>query len=369
MDIRMFAKQEAAAGAVVTAAPAAVAEEGERGSGPDTAPETVAVARAARELELKRGEFELAAQLGHVRTTVVSGAGRRVPGRREVEWREIERLRSAEGFPDVLRERVRTVGTAEGAGLMAISTGRFTRLAKAGYLTPVKFYLNRYRAVVWLYLADELTAFAAREEALLVGRFPRTLTAGRDPDDDVRPRNWRGRRIGHLLHLSEDPWERAAITGSVLDPVQRAELVADPYERAYLSSLQPDLAHGRSDSEAALAAVRPLLLADHPDEISWHRASLTALLDEARRARPAPRPDRHGDVPSRPLPEAVRDPEPEPEAGFGLLAPGSDGDRVFRPAAVHEPLRRGSGKGLLTRLRLRKEKERDPGRPAGRERP
>ncbi|MYV55397.1 DUF6397 family protein, partial [Streptomyces sp. SID3212] len=262
--------------------------------------ETVAAGRAARELELKRGEFELAAQLGHVRTTVVAGAGRRAVGRREVERREIERLRAADGFPDVLRERVRTVGTAEGAALMGISPGRFTRLAKAGYLTPVKFYLNRYRAVVWLYLADELVAFAAREETLLVGRFPRTLTAGRDPDDDVRPRNWRGRRIGHLLHLSEDPWERAAITGSVLDPVERAELVADPCERAYLSRLQPDLAYGRSESEAALAAVRPLLLADHPDEIRWHRASLTALLDEARRTRPAPRPARPGDVPLRP---------------------------------------------------------------------
>ncbi|WP_446039783.1 DUF6397 family protein [Streptomyces sp. SID1121] len=329
--------------------------------------ETVAAGRAARELELKRGEFELAAQLGHVRTTVVAGAGRRVVGRREVERREIERLRAADGFPDVLRERVRTVGTAEGAALMGISPGRFTRLAKAGYLTPVKFYLNRYRAVVWLYLADELVAFAAREETLLVGRFPRTLTAGRDPDDDVRPRNWRGRRIGHLLHLSEDPWERAAITGSVLDPVERAELVADPYERAYLSRLQPDLAYGRSESEAALAAVRPLLLADHPDEIRWHRASLTALLDEARRTRPAPRPARPGDVPPRP--RLRHRPEPEPEPGFGPVASGSDGGGVPRPTAAHEPLWRGSGRGLLTRLRLRKEKERDPGRPVGSERP
>ncbi|MFJ2645744.1 DUF6397 family protein [Streptomyces sp. NPDC087420] len=368
MDIRMFAKHGAAA---ETAVVAAVAEEGERGSAPDGAPETVAVGRAARELELKLGEFELAAQLGHVRTTAGAGGGRRVVARREVEWREIERLRAADGFPDVLRERVRTVGTAEGAGLMAISPGRFTRLAKSGYLTPVKFYLNRYRAVVWLYLADELTAFAAREETLLAGRFPRTLTAGRDPDDDVRPRNWRGRRIGHLLHLSEDPWERAAITGSVLDPAQRAELVGDPYERAYLSRLQPVLAHGRSDSEAALAAVRPLLLADHPDEIRWHRASLTALLDEARRTRPAPRPDSHGDVPPRPRP----DPNPNPDLGRGRgfgsdagAAPESD-KSVPWPMAAHEPLRRGSGKGLLTRLRLRKEKERDPGRPVGGARP
>jgi hypothetical protein len=280
------------------------------------APETVVVGRAARELELRRGEFELAAELGFVRTTVGASGGRRVVGRRE-----IERLRAAEGFPDTLRERVRTVGTAEGAEAMSISPGRFTRLARAGYLTPVKFSLNRYRAVVWLYLADELRAFADKEQTLLVGRFPRTLTAGRDPEEDLRPRNWRGRRIGHLLRMSEDPWERAAITGSVLDPVQRAELVPDPYERAYLNRLRPDLAYGRSESGAARAAMLPLLVADHPDEIRWHRSGLTALLEEARRTRPAPRPEPH------------------------------------RPVGTQEPVRRGSGKGLLTRPRVRKERD------------
>lgn len=231
--------------------------------------ETLAAGRAAQELRLKRGEFELATQMGHVRT--VGGA---LSGRRRVARGEVERLRRAAGFPDALRERVRTVGTAEGAELMDISPGRFTRLARAGYLVPVRFYLNRYRAVVWLYLAEELRAFASGEPGLLTGRLPRsgTLTeprgrtdrarTRRGPDaepaeasaageEDCRPRNWRGRRIGLLLHESDDRWERAAIVGSVLDPVQLAELVPDPYERACLNRLRPDLAPGRPASEAA----------------------------------------------------------------------------------------------------------------------
>lgn len=206
-------------------------------------PETVGVDRAAQELELRRGEFALAAQLGHIRT--IAGAA---AGRRQVARQEIDRLRAADGFPGALRERVRTVGTAEAAELMSVSPARFTRLARAGFVAPVKFYLNRYRAVVWLYLADDLRAFVATEPVLLTGRFPETLRAGLDAGEDRRPRNWRGRRIGLLLHESEDAWERAAIAGCVLDPAHLAELVRDPYERAYLNRLRPDLAQAPSAS-------------------------------------------------------------------------------------------------------------------------
>ncbi|MFJ2212044.1 DUF6397 family protein [Streptomyces sp. NPDC101062] len=244
----------------------------------------VGLIRAARELQLKRGEFELATQLGHIRTEAGTAGGRR-----QVSRREIERLRAAEGFPDALRERVRTVGTAEGAALMSVSPGRFTRLARAGFVAPVNFYLNRYRTVVWLYLADELRACAAGDPRLRVGRLPRGLCAGVDESDDRRPRNWRGRRIGHLLHESEDPWERVAVVGCVLDAAHLAELVRDPYERAYLNRLAPDLFRPYPESEAARSAVGRLLLADHPDEIGWHRASLETFLTEARLARPAPR--------------------------------------------------------------------------------
>ncbi|MFI6082783.1 DUF6397 family protein [Streptomyces sp. NPDC051217] len=317
--------------------------------------ETLAAGRAAQELRLRRGEFELATQLGHVRT--VGGA---VSGRRRVARGEVERLRRAPGFPEALRRRVWTVGTAEGAELMGISPGRFTRLARAGYLVPVRFYLNRYRAVVWLYLAEELRAFASSEPGLLAGRLPRTATGAPDATEadgaagkaagvveDCRPRNWRGRRIGLLLHESDDRWERAAIVGSVLDPVQLAELVPDPYERACLNRLRPDLAPGRPGSEAGRETVQRLLTADDPDEINWHRSSLTALLADARRDRQAPRPSG-----TTPVEADVLAPEPAPESV-----------RTSVRVRTVEPVPHGGGRGrpLLTRLRIGRHREREAG--------
>ncbi|WP_328584515.1 DUF6397 family protein [Streptomyces sp. NBC_00370] len=281
----------------------------------------VGVVRAARELELKRGEFQLAVQLGHIRTTAGTGSGRR-----RVAGQEIARLRAVEGFPDTLRERVRTVGTAEGAALIGISPGRFTRLARAGFLIPVRFYLNRYRAVVWLYLAAELAEFGAAESTLLTGPLPPPLRALLDSGEDRRPRNWRGRRVGLLLNERDDPWERAACAGSVLDDAQLAEVVPDSFERAYLDRLRPVLAPGGPATEAGQAALRELLVADRPDEIEWHRTSLAGLLEEARALRPAP-----GSKPG-----------PDPSSG---------------PAPV---VRRGQRAGLLSRLGIRK-----GGRPAG----
>ncbi|MFJ4922872.1 DUF6397 family protein [Streptomyces sp. NPDC088725] len=314
--------------------------------------ETVGVGRAAQELELKRGEFELAVQLGHIRTTTSVAGGRRLVARPE-----IARLRAAEGFPDTLRAWTKTVGTAEGARLMAVSPGRFTRLARAGCLTPARFYLNRYRVIVWLYLADELRAFAAKEPALLTGRLPRSLAALAD-EEDRRSRNWRGRRIGHLLRQSEDPWERAAVLSGVLDSVQLAEIVRDPYERAYLRRLAPDLALGHPDSEAAQAAMRRLLVADHPDELQWHRTGLGVLLDEARRVRPAPRP---GPAPGRD-PAAARD-GLSPYGGDHGAPIGGGATLPRRSAGVPD---RGGRGGLLTRLRVARGRRPVPGPAAPR---
>ncbi|MFB8353117.1 DUF6397 family protein [Streptomyces niveus] len=361
--------------------------------------ETLAAGRAAQELRLKRGEFELATQMGHVRT--VGGA---LSGRRRVPRGEVERLRRAAGFPDTLRERVRTVGTAEGAELMDISPGRFTRLARAGYLVPVRVYLNRYRAVVWLYLAEELRAFASSEPGLLTGRLPRSGTrpeprkrtggrarSGRGSEadavldaeateaagamapgeEDCRPRNWRGRRIGLLLHESDDRWERAAIVGSVLDPVQLAELVPDPYERACLNRLRPDLAPGRPASEAGREAMGRLLTADDPDEISWHRSSLTALLADARRDRQAPRPS--GTAPaSAPTPEPASASARTPESARAAdsvrtpeLVRTPDSVRATGSAGTCEPVPYTGGRGrpLLTRLRARRVRGREAAVP------
>nr|WP_225858653.1 DUF6397 family protein [Streptomyces albicerus] len=248
---------------------------------------TLAPSRAARELGLKRGEFDLAVRLGCIRTVPDEGGG----GRR-VARAEIERVRSEDGFPDALRERVKAVGTSEGAALMDVTAARFTRFARLGFIAPVKFYLNRYRAVVWLYLAEELRQFAESEEhaQLLNGRTPEGLRDQLDAGLDLRARNWRGRHVGFLLRQTEDPWARAAAVASLLDPVQVAEIVADPYERAYMNRFRPEqTTHGAPDSPAAHVAAR-IMTAEDPDEISWLRSDLANALGEARAHRPAPRP-------------------------------------------------------------------------------
>lgn len=269
------------AGISVSAAPAAVT--GATG----TRRPSLALSRAARELDLRRGEFDLAVHLGCVRTVPDEGGG----GRR-VARSEIDRVRSEKGYPEALRDRVKAVGTTEGAALMEVTTARFTRLARLGLVVPVRFYLNRYRAVVWLYLAEELRQFAADKDSagLLSGRTPEGLRDLLDEGLDLRPRNWRGRHMGFLLRQSEDPWERAAIVASLLDPVDVAEIVRDPYERAHVNRFRPErVSHGAPDSPAAQTVSR-IMTAGDPDEISWLRADLGQLLAEARDLRPAPRP-------------------------------------------------------------------------------
>ncbi|MET7489872.1 DUF6397 family protein [Streptomyces sp. NPDC005538] len=266
--------------------------------------------RAARELGLKRGEFDLAVHLGRIRTVPDEGGGGR-----SVARAEIDRLRSAERFPESLRESVRTVGTTDGAALMEVTSARFTRLARLGLVVPVKFYLNRYRAVVWLYLAEELRQFATDKNhtRLLNGRTPEGLRDQLQAGLDLRPRNWRGRHLGFLLREADGPWERAGALSALLDPVQIAEIVQDPYERAHLNRFRPaPPAHGAPGSPAAHLAER-IMTADDPDEICWLRADLTQVLDEARRRRPAPRPASEPAVPppapSEHQPEPVREPE------------------------------------------------------------
>ncbi|MFE7776377.1 DUF6397 family protein [Streptomyces sp. NPDC057445] len=342
-------------------------------------PTAVAFTRAATALELKRGEFDLAVQLGYIRTTPG-----RTAGRVGVPQEEIDRLRAADGFPDALRERVRTVGTADAARLISASPGRFTRLARAGHIIPVRFYLNRYRAVVWLYLAAELKEFAARHPELLDGRLPAALRAGLDAGEDWRGRNWRGRRLGILLRQSPGPWARAAAIASLLDPVQVAEVVDDPYERAHLERLRPAAPFGRTEFPAVREITGRLLLADDPDEILWHRMSLALAVDDARASGPAPRPD--GEWLRVPHPDSAgRAPLPGSGSGTGAdtgtrpgalsapvprgvpdrTAPGSDWhlpERAGRDTGGrHRASARRVSKGLLARLRLRKPSPSSPG--------
>ncbi|UUN30848.1 DUF6397 family protein [Streptomyces sp. FIT100] len=341
-------------------------------------PETMAFGRAATALELKGGELDLAVQLGHVRA--MQG---KPPGRARVSREEIDRLRGAEGFPEALRERVRTVGTAEGARLISTTPGRFTRLARTGHVIPVRFYLNRYRAVVWLYLAPDLEEFAARNPDLLDGRLPAPLRARLDDGEDWRARNWRGRRLGVLLRRCDDPWERTAAIASLLDPVLVAETVGDPYERAHLERLRPEPPYARTESPAVREATDRLLRADDPDEIQWHRMHLGHSLEEARASTPAPRPDmprprppRLGVPASRALGGTVPDLRPGsaavssgaegapavplPPRGPDLRLPAPPGRDSGAPGRHRAPTRR-LPRRLLARLRLRKPSTAPPG--------
>ncbi|MFD8811540.1 DUF6397 family protein [Streptomyces sp. NPDC059627] len=214
---------------------------------------------------------------------------------------EIDRLQAR---AESLRESVQVVGTTEGAALMGIPAGRFTRFAKLGLVTPVKWYPNRYRAVVWLYLAEELRRFAADEKnaPLLTGRTPAELSNRLRAGTDRRARNWRGRHCGFLLRQADGPWERAGVVAGFLDPGDIDDVLTDPHERARVTALRPaPPAHGTPGSPAAQLAEELMTAAD-PDEIDWFRHDLAREVAQARTHRPEPRPavpSRHP-VPGRP---------------------------------------------------------------------
>ncbi|WP_175409507.1 DUF6397 family protein [Streptomyces sp. TRM64462] len=261
---------------------------------------TLAQGRAAQELALRRTEFELAVQLGHVRTVPATTGGRR-----RVPQEEIDRLRAEPDFPGGLHDRVRTVGTAQAAELARISGDRFTRLARTGHFTPVSYYLNRYRAVVWLYLACEVRDAAARHRELLTGRMPDALRDLLRTGHDARPRAWRDRRLQLLVRQADGPWARAAAIASFLDPGQLAEVVADPYERTHLELLRPAPPPGHPQSAAARDIADRLLRAADPDEILSFRTRLTEALRQARAAAPAPRPEPAARPPATDIPVAA----------------------------------------------------------------
>ncbi|MFE2296415.1 DUF6397 family protein [Streptomyces sp. NPDC059452] len=331
---------------------------GDRGTGgsrdgsvraePGSPAATVAVGRAAQELGLRRGEFELAVHLGLIAVAAGPGAGRP-----RVHEREIARLREQPGFPDGLAERVRTVGTADGAELLGIVPARFTRLARAGCFSPVTFYLNRYRAVVWLYLADELAAFAVQEPDLLAGRTPLDMRTMLEAGGDRRARNWRSQRIHRLLNRTRDPWARAAVEASALDSAHLAEVVEDPYERAYLVRVRPEPVFGRPGSVAARETLGELMLADDPDEILWRRINLTMELDHAREDRPAPHPGDDpgaGGTPAPALTPRAAPPLPAP----AVEAPPTPPTPPPPAGEASSGVREAGGKGLLARLRRRR---------------
>ncbi|MFD8271204.1 DUF6397 family protein [Streptomyces flaveolus] len=326
-----------------------------------TPPEgSVAPSRAARELGLGRDEFDIAVQLGRIRTVPDDGGGgRRVPRA------EIQRVRTEVGFPEPLRGRVRTVGTTDGAALLEVTKARFTRLARLGLLVPTTFSLNRYRAVVWRYLADDLGKFAAdeRNAALLSGRTPQGLRDQLAEGLDLRPRNWRGRHLTCLLRGTEDPWARAAAVASLLDPVEVSEVVRDPYERSHLRRFSPARrVHGSPGSPGAQIAEELMTAAD-PDEIDRLRADLAREVRHARVLRPAPRPAPRER--QRGPAQTAHEHRPVPGRHEHRRAPAAHGHRPARPAlrpvpdppapapARHRAEETGRLCGLLGRLRRR----------------
>ncbi|MFJ9616129.1 DUF6397 family protein [Streptomyces noursei] len=252
--------------------------------------QTLSMARAAQELELRTGEFELATQLGEVRT--VPAAPDRRPGsagppaRHRVPAAEVARLQAEPGFPETLRTRLRAVTTNEAAALMGIGPGRALRLTRAGCVGPVRFYVNRFGAVVWLYLASEITEFADREPELLQGNTPVAMRVMLTSGQDWRARQWRSRRVAQLMGRTDDPWESAAVIAAVLPPEELASVAEDPLERALLRRLRPVLASMITATPAARESFERVLTAEEFDEVLWYRVNLSRALETARREDP-----------------------------------------------------------------------------------
>lgn len=264
---------------------------------------TVSLGSAARELGWQRKELDLAVQLGEVRSV---GAGETVPWRRparsdhrcgpalpDASWRrrvsraEVDLLVADPCAAEALRGRLRLVGTAEAADVLGISQGRFTRLARAGCVCPVRFSINRYHAVVWWYLAAELMAYAAAEPEVGAPRLPERLRSLLRTEADWRGRNWRVRRVGQLLAQSVDPWARAAVSAAVLDDEALGEAVPDPTERAYLREFDPPLSPVQPKAAALCEVVDRVTTADGRDEVIWHQIGLTTALEDVRMTRKA----------------------------------------------------------------------------------
>ncbi|WUH94986.1 DUF6397 family protein [Streptomyces sp. NBC_00433] len=269
-----------------------------RGQGPG-GPPTLALDRAREKLDLDHAEFELALLLGEI-ATVGGGTGwPRVPEQ------EIARVRAAEGGTGALLARIQLVHTTDGAELLGISRDRLLRLTRAGCVRPVRWYVNRYRALVWLYLASELRDFAAGSPALLSGRLPAAVRESADDGEDQRPRGWRSRRVAQLVRDAPGPWEEAAAWAALLGPEMTESAVPDPYERARLRRIHPALPPGRPGPLADAALIGRLTTADHPDEIALGLVALADALGRARdrdpvpRHQPQPHPHPHAQSPSR----------------------------------------------------------------------
>ncbi|MFI1097992.1 DUF6397 family protein [Streptomyces sp. NPDC020917] len=325
--------------------------------------ELLPLSKARDELDLDYDEFEVALQVGEVRTVVCG------PGVWKVPRSELTRVRATRGYPETLLDRLRLVSSEGAAEAMGIGRDRFVRLARAGCVRPVRWYVNQYRAVVWLYLAREAAEFAAENRGVLAGRLPAALREAADGADQ-RARGWRARRTRQLVRDAADAWEEAAVWAALLGPEIAAEAVPDPCERARLHGLRTALPPGRP-GRATPEQVRSITTADAPDEIAAGLVALAEALGRARTGQPVPRssPSPVAAEAARPeeaVEEAARRFGPGPTRGPGRASvpryvpdpspvPDPVPVAVAGPVAAASPMRRG-----LRRLLGR----RSPGGPA-----
>lgn len=302
--------------------------------------ELLALGRARDELGLDEDEFALALQIGEVRAVACGPALWKVPRSEVDRWQrqgrgpdpDADSDAAADRGPDGLRERLRLVSSAGAAAMMGVGRQRFVLLARCGTFRPVRWYVNQYRAVVWLYLAREVTEFAARNPGLLKGPMPAELHEADGDGRDRRARGWRERRTEQLVRDAWDAWHEAAVWAALLGPDGVAEAVPDPVERAYLRVLRAGLPPGRA-GRASLRTVRDVTTADHPEEISHALLALAEALSRARVLRPAPRPDT-----GAPEPAAARAAraagDAEPGAGSAEAADAAGAGTPGEQAAV-----------------------------------
>jgi Family of unknown function (DUF6397) len=241
------------------------------------------LSRARDALGLDYDEFDVAVQIGEIRTVTCGPRTWKVPPE------EVDRLRAEAGHPQPLLDRVRLVASADAAKELGIGRERFVRLARAGYVRPVRWYVNRYRALVWMYPARELPALAEQSPALLHGPLPEGLREAVAQGEDERARGWRARRVAQLVRDAYDPWDEAAVWAALLGPEIIDAALPDPYERAQLRKLRAALPPGRT-GPVTPEQVRELTTADHPDEIALGLVALADALGRARVLRPAPDP-------------------------------------------------------------------------------
>ncbi|MEW1859611.1 DUF6397 family protein [Streptomyces sp. NPDC088194] len=239
------------------------------------------LARARDALGLDYDEFDLAVQIGEVPTVACGSRSWKVRSD------EVDRLVAEDGHPLPLLDRIRLVGSAEAAKELGVGRERFVRLARVGHIRPVRWYVNRYHALVWMYLARDLPVLAERCPALLSGPLPEGLRAAVADGEDERARGWRSRRVAQLVRDTYDAWDEAAVWSALLGPELVDSALPDPYERAHLRKLRAALPPGRPGL-ATPEQIKVISTADHPDEIALALVALADALGRARELRPAP---------------------------------------------------------------------------------